>query len=343
MTHNTTRLDHVVLWVRDPVAAARFYEKTLGLEPLRVTEYTAGTVSFPSVRLNDETILDLAPHSWRNACEWSRCRRQCGPSRQPHLPVAVTARLEALRARLEEQAITVSDLAYDSTAPEARPGAASTSATRTATSSRLGTTIAPPGPGRPTSQNSGSGSTPSSASNCRLGAHAAPKPPMPPSPRRPGAARHDDRQRIGPHRHAHRLCGARPADPVGEVAVPDDRAVGDAGRQLAQYLPVEARDQRPVQRRVEVTPPPAKYASTCRIAWTAAASRAPRRAPCPAGPRALRGAVARGVSGVEHDVHQAVAGGGQQRRTDVGADYGPHDLPSVLAHGCPCANGTAGH
>ncbi|MFM9662781.1 VOC family protein, partial [Streptomyces scabiei] len=60
---NSTRLDHVVLWVRDPVAAADFYEKTVGMEPLRITEYTAGTVSFPSVRLNEETIFDLAPLS----------------------------------------------------------------------------------------------------------------------------------------------------------------------------------------------------------------------------------------------------------------------------------------
>lgn len=47
MTDNTTRLDHVVLWVRDPVAAAGFYVENLGLQPLRVTEYAAGTVASP--------------------------------------------------------------------------------------------------------------------------------------------------------------------------------------------------------------------------------------------------------------------------------------------------------
>ena len=63
MTDNTTRLDHVVLWVHDPVASADFYEKAVGLRPLRLTEFSAGKVSFPSVRLNDETILDLMPRS----------------------------------------------------------------------------------------------------------------------------------------------------------------------------------------------------------------------------------------------------------------------------------------
>lgn len=67
MTDNSPRLDHVVLWVRDPVASADFYEKAVGLESLRVTEFAAGTVSFPSVRLNEETVLDLAPWLWRPA------------------------------------------------------------------------------------------------------------------------------------------------------------------------------------------------------------------------------------------------------------------------------------
>lgn len=61
MTDNSTRLDHVVLWVRDPTASADFYEKALGLRPLRVTDFAAGKAPFPSVRLNEETILDLAP------------------------------------------------------------------------------------------------------------------------------------------------------------------------------------------------------------------------------------------------------------------------------------------
>ncbi|MBZ6081135.1 VOC family protein [Streptomyces sp. CT1-17] len=115
MTDNTTRLDHVVLWVRDPVAAAGFYEENLGLRPLRVTEYAAGTVSFPSVRLNEETILDLAPHSMAE-----RMRVLPGADASAGHPVNHVCLslsrpdFEALRTRLEEASVPVSELSHDS-------------------------------------------------------------------------------------------------------------------------------------------------------------------------------------------------------------------------------------
>ncbi|MBZ6131757.1 VOC family protein [Streptomyces olivaceus] len=115
MTDNTTRLDHVVLWVRDPVAAAGFYVENLGLQPLRVTEYAAGTVSFPSVRLNEETILDLAPHSMAE-----RMRVLPGADASAGHPVnhvclsLSRTDFEALRTRLEEGSVPVSELAHDS-------------------------------------------------------------------------------------------------------------------------------------------------------------------------------------------------------------------------------------
>ncbi|MFE0803754.1 VOC family protein [Streptomyces sp. NPDC058812] len=115
MTHDTTRLDHVVLWVRDPVAAADFYEKNLGLEPLRVAEYTAGTVSFPSVRLNDETILDLAPHSLAERMRVVPGADGSAGHPVNHICLSLSPHdFEALRARLEEQGVPVSELAYDS-------------------------------------------------------------------------------------------------------------------------------------------------------------------------------------------------------------------------------------
>jgi catechol 2,3-dioxygenase-like lactoylglutathione lyase family enzyme len=64
MTDHIPRLDHVVLWVRDPLAAVDFYEKAVGMEAVRLAEFAAGEVPFPSVRVNDETILDLMPLSF---------------------------------------------------------------------------------------------------------------------------------------------------------------------------------------------------------------------------------------------------------------------------------------
>lgn len=111
MTDNTTRLDHVVLWVRDPVAAADFYEKVLGLEPLRVAEFTEGTVSFPSVRLNEETIFDLAPLTLAERMRVVPDADKSAGHPVNHVCLALSETgFEALRARLEERGTPVSDI-----------------------------------------------------------------------------------------------------------------------------------------------------------------------------------------------------------------------------------------
>ncbi|KJY38337.1 MULTISPECIES: VOC family protein [Streptomycetaceae] len=51
--------DHLVLNVRDIERSLEFYGGLLGLEPVRVEEWRAGKVSFPSLRVTPETIIDL--------------------------------------------------------------------------------------------------------------------------------------------------------------------------------------------------------------------------------------------------------------------------------------------
>ncbi|MFB8235376.1 VOC family protein [Kitasatospora purpeofusca] len=51
--------DHLVLNVRDIERSLEFYGGLLGLEPVRVEEWRAGKVSFPSLRITPETIIDL--------------------------------------------------------------------------------------------------------------------------------------------------------------------------------------------------------------------------------------------------------------------------------------------
>jgi catechol 2,3-dioxygenase-like lactoylglutathione lyase family enzyme len=51
--------DHLVLNVGDVERSLAFYTGPLGLEPVRVDEWRAGTVSFPSVRVSPTTIIDL--------------------------------------------------------------------------------------------------------------------------------------------------------------------------------------------------------------------------------------------------------------------------------------------
>ena len=54
-------MDHIVLNMEDDEKMIDFYSKVLMLSPERVTEYYAGKVPFPSVRLNAGTIIDLFP------------------------------------------------------------------------------------------------------------------------------------------------------------------------------------------------------------------------------------------------------------------------------------------
>ncbi|MGW1075550.1 VOC family protein [Streptomyces sp. NPDC002537] len=54
-----TGFDHLVLNVSDVERALAFYCGPLGLEPVRVDEWRAGEVPFPSVRVSPTTIIDL--------------------------------------------------------------------------------------------------------------------------------------------------------------------------------------------------------------------------------------------------------------------------------------------
>ena len=61
-------MDHIVLNVEDDEKMIDFYSKVLMLAAERLEEYRAGKVSFPSVRLNPDTIIDLFPKKmWRDS------------------------------------------------------------------------------------------------------------------------------------------------------------------------------------------------------------------------------------------------------------------------------------
>ncbi|CAL9405758.1 VOC family protein [Streptomyces sp. NPDC093808] len=115
MTDHATRLDHIVLWVDDPIAAAQFYEKAVGLEPVRLTDFAAGEAPFPSVRVSEETILDLMPRS--EADRMTMLPGAADSSGHPvnHVCLSLAAdAFDALLGRLQEQSVPVSDIAHDS-------------------------------------------------------------------------------------------------------------------------------------------------------------------------------------------------------------------------------------
>src|SRR5689334_7092416 len=51
--------DHLVLNVEDVERSVAFYTGPLGLAPVRLAEWRAGRAPFPSVRVTEETIIDL--------------------------------------------------------------------------------------------------------------------------------------------------------------------------------------------------------------------------------------------------------------------------------------------
>lgn len=115
MTDNVTRLDHIVLWVRDPLASAHFYERSVGLEPVRLSGFAAGEVPFPSVRVNEETILDLMPAAMAERMTMLPGAADASGHPVNHVCLSLPSDdFDALRCRLREQFVPVSDLSYDS-------------------------------------------------------------------------------------------------------------------------------------------------------------------------------------------------------------------------------------
>ncbi len=55
--------DHLVLRCADVEASLAWYTSELGLPEVRVTEWRKSEAPFPSVRINDLTIIDLIPRN----------------------------------------------------------------------------------------------------------------------------------------------------------------------------------------------------------------------------------------------------------------------------------------
>lgn len=61
------KIDHIVLNMEKEEEMINFYTKILMLAPERLADYHSGSALFPSVRLNDVTVIDLFPKKlWSN-------------------------------------------------------------------------------------------------------------------------------------------------------------------------------------------------------------------------------------------------------------------------------------
>ncbi len=64
-----TELDHIVLNVSDIDQTLEFYTGVLGLQGERVQEFKDGKVGFPSVRINEHTLIDFNPVKQKDSHE----------------------------------------------------------------------------------------------------------------------------------------------------------------------------------------------------------------------------------------------------------------------------------
>lgn len=101
-------IDHVVLWVDNPKSALGFYVDVVGLTPVRAKEFEEGAAAFPSVRVNDRTILDLMDR--KSALAVEKFTGGGGSAGHPvnHICFSMTAGdYSALAARLRAHGVEV--------------------------------------------------------------------------------------------------------------------------------------------------------------------------------------------------------------------------------------------
>lgn len=99
-------IDHVVLWVDDPKRALDFYVEVMGLEAVRARDFEAGRAPFPSVRVNDGTIIDLMSRTLLPLVRKSTAGGESGGEPINHVCLSMTASAyDALVTRLDEHGI----------------------------------------------------------------------------------------------------------------------------------------------------------------------------------------------------------------------------------------------
>src|SRR5262245_14626997 len=105
------RIDHVVLWVEDPQRSLDFYQRVLGFEGLRVSEFARGEVPFVSVRVSEDSIIDLMSRDLAPSVDAMFESRGSAGNRINHVCLAMNREeFEELRVGLTEYGVPVSDI-----------------------------------------------------------------------------------------------------------------------------------------------------------------------------------------------------------------------------------------
>jgi catechol 2,3-dioxygenase-like lactoylglutathione lyase family enzyme len=105
----TSTLDHIVLWVEDPLRAVEFYEKVVGLAGVRVEEFRSGRAPFPSVRISEHSLIDLMARAAAPIVDMMAGADGSAGHSVNHVCLAMTEPdYEALRARLHANGVVAS-------------------------------------------------------------------------------------------------------------------------------------------------------------------------------------------------------------------------------------------
>ncbi len=108
-------LDHVVLWSDDPLRAVEFYVDVVGLTPVRVDEFRAGSAPFPSVRISPTAILDLMARVAAPMVDAMAGADASAGNRVNHVCFALSAEdFQTLRGRLEANGVAISTVMQQS-------------------------------------------------------------------------------------------------------------------------------------------------------------------------------------------------------------------------------------
>jgi len=100
------RIDHVVLWVEDPLASVKFFIEVVGCEAVRLDEFRERKVGFPSIRIADDSIIDLIPKAAVPMIEKIPGAAGTAGHKVNHICLAMTkAEYDALRARVEARGV----------------------------------------------------------------------------------------------------------------------------------------------------------------------------------------------------------------------------------------------
>ncbi len=104
-------LDHVVLWTDDPLRAVDFYARVVGLTPVRLEEFRAGSAPFPSVRISATAIIDLMARVAAPVVDAMAGADASAGHRVNHVCLAMSeADFLALRGRLEANGVAISTM-----------------------------------------------------------------------------------------------------------------------------------------------------------------------------------------------------------------------------------------